>query len=117
MAILVAISCAGALNGNIFVAGRLTVAAAKRGYLPGLFGEVGVLGWSGSTQGFNSRWNPGSWELPWFPRSDLRRENSVQTAWIAVPTDDEGDHITDENPMIAENMVDPVIEDRYNVPL
>lgn len=35
----------GALNGNIFVTGRLTVAAANKGYLPRplkLIGRIGV---------------------------------------------------------------------------
>jgi L-type amino acid transporter 9 len=43
-AALVCLVIAGALNGNIFVTGRLTVAAARKGYLPRAFGAVGRLG-------------------------------------------------------------------------
>ncbi|TID14665.1 amino acid transporter [Venturia nashicola] len=42
-AILVCLVIAGALNGNIFVAGRLTVAAARNKYIPSLFSTVGSL--------------------------------------------------------------------------
>lgn len=41
-AILIVLVIAGALNGNIFVAGRLTVAAAKRAYLPSVFARLGT---------------------------------------------------------------------------
>jgi hypothetical protein len=34
----------GALSGNSFVAGRLTVAAANKRYLPRFFGVIGRLG-------------------------------------------------------------------------
>jgi L-type amino acid transporter 9 len=34
----------GALSGNSFVAGRLTVAAANKRYLPRLFGVIGRFG-------------------------------------------------------------------------
>jgi L-type amino acid transporter 9 len=34
----------GALSGNIFVTGRLTVAAARKRYLPEFFGTIGRLG-------------------------------------------------------------------------
>jgi L-type amino acid transporter 9 len=34
----------GALSGNSFVAGRLTVAAANKRYLPKFFGVIGRLG-------------------------------------------------------------------------
>ncbi|KAF2434606.1 amino acid transporter [Tothia fuscella] len=44
-AALVCLVIAGALNGNIFVAGRLTVSAARKGYLPRSFGAIGQLGW------------------------------------------------------------------------
>ncbi|QDS74732.1 hypothetical protein FKW77_000905 [Venturia effusa] len=40
-AILVCLVIAGALNGNIFVTGRLTVAAAHNKYIPSLFSIVG----------------------------------------------------------------------------
>lgn len=41
MAALIIAVIVGALNGNIFVAGRLTVAAAHKGYLPPFFGYIG----------------------------------------------------------------------------
>lgn len=40
-AILICLVIAGALNGNIFVAGRLTVAAAHSKYIPLVFSRVG----------------------------------------------------------------------------
>lgn len=43
MAALIIAVIAGALNGNIFVVGRLTVAAAYKRYLPRFFGYIGHL--------------------------------------------------------------------------
>jgi solute carrier family 7 (L-type amino acid transporter), member 9/15 len=40
-AILICLVIAGALNGNIFVTGRLTVAAANHNYLPSFLRNVG----------------------------------------------------------------------------
>jgi len=40
-AILICLVIAGALNGNIFVTGRLTVAAAHNKYIPSIFSRVG----------------------------------------------------------------------------
>jgi amino acid transporter len=40
-AVLVGISCLGSLSANIFATGRLTVAAAEQGYLPGVLGNFG----------------------------------------------------------------------------
>ncbi|KAH8686010.1 amino acid/polyamine transporter I [Tricladium varicosporioides] len=43
VAVLVAISCAGALNGNFFVIGRLAPAAADLGYLPNFFSRYWTI--------------------------------------------------------------------------
>ncbi|OAG06374.1 amino acid transporter [Paraphaeosphaeria sporulosa] len=42
MSILVAVSCAGSITSNVFVVGRLTVAASERQYLPAILGERGL---------------------------------------------------------------------------
>lgn len=44
VSILVALSCAGSITSNIFAIGRLTVAAAERGYLPAFLGQRGLVG-------------------------------------------------------------------------
>ena len=46
MAILISISSAGTISSQVFVTGRLTVNAAKRGYLPSILKELGVSGLS-----------------------------------------------------------------------
>ncbi|KAH7135624.1 amino acid/polyamine transporter I [Dendryphion nanum] len=40
--VLVALSCAGSITSNVFTAGRLTVAASQRHYLPGFLGKRGL---------------------------------------------------------------------------
>lgn len=40
--ILVAVSCAGSITSNVFSAGRLTMAASQRHYLPALFSKRGL---------------------------------------------------------------------------
>jgi L-type amino acid transporter 9 len=40
--ILVALSCAGSINTNMFTVGRLTVAATQRHYLPSFLGRRGL---------------------------------------------------------------------------
>ena len=47
LAALIIAVIAGTLNGNIFVIGRLTVAAAHKGYLPVAFGYIGHMRYSG----------------------------------------------------------------------
>lgn len=42
LALFVSGSCFGALNATTFTSGRLVYAAGKEGYLPGLFGNLGV---------------------------------------------------------------------------
>lgn len=42
LALIVSASCFGALNATAFTSGRLVYAAAKEGYLPSLFGKVGI---------------------------------------------------------------------------
>ena len=41
-ALIVSASCFGALNATTFTSGRLVYAAGKEGYLPGIFGKIGV---------------------------------------------------------------------------
>lgn len=42
LALIVSASCFGALNATTFTSGRLVYAAGKEGYLPALFGQIGV---------------------------------------------------------------------------
>ncbi|KAF2450003.1 amino acid transporter [Karstenula rhodostoma CBS 690.94] len=42
VSILVAVSCAGSITSNVFIVGRLTVAASEREYLPAILGERGL---------------------------------------------------------------------------
>lgn len=42
LALAVAGSCFGALNASTFTAGRLVYSAGKEGYIPGIFGTIGV---------------------------------------------------------------------------
>lgn len=54
---LVALSCAGSLNGNSLVVTRLTVAAANKGYAPKVLGQEIEIG----------AFNLGSSEVSTFP--------------------------------------------------
>lgn len=42
LALIVSASCFGALNATTFTSGRLVYAAGKEGYLPAIFGKIGV---------------------------------------------------------------------------
>lgn len=42
LALIVSASCFGALNASTFTSGRLVYAAGKEGYLPAIFGKIGV---------------------------------------------------------------------------
>lgn len=57
ISVLVALSCAGALNGNVFVTGRITAAAAKHGYFPSFLGERAKLAWPGLAHGVRRSWS------------------------------------------------------------
>ena len=46
IALIVSLSCFGALNATTFTSGRLVYAAGKEGYLPAFFGHVGMPGTS-----------------------------------------------------------------------
>ncbi|GAB0134420.1 hypothetical protein EsDP_00002794 [Epichloe bromicola] len=42
LALMVSASCLGALTSSTFTAGRLVYVAGKEGYIPGLFGKIGI---------------------------------------------------------------------------
>jgi amino acid transporter len=44
LAIMVSLSCFGALNATTFTSGRLVYAAGKEGFLPSVFGKIGLPG-------------------------------------------------------------------------
>ncbi|KAL2007225.1 hypothetical protein VTN00DRAFT_8663 [Thermoascus crustaceus] len=51
LALVVSASCIGALNATIFTSGRLVYAAGKEGYLPSMFGKIGIRGSADTTGG------------------------------------------------------------------
>ncbi|KAJ9264203.1 hypothetical protein DTO212C5_7262 [Paecilomyces variotii] len=51
LALVVSASCFGALNATTFTSGRLVYAAGKEGYLPSLFGKLGIRGSADTTGG------------------------------------------------------------------
>jgi hypothetical protein len=64
LAVLVALSCAGALSGNVFVLSQLSRAAAEKGYLPNYSSHLSTM--------FN-RFS--------FPSSRNRRGQSARERW------------------------------------
>ncbi|CAG8243536.1 unnamed protein product [Penicillium salamii] len=59
LALVVGASCFGALNATTFTSGRLVYAAGKEGYLPGIFGRIGLSAQTGPPAG--SRLRRRSW--------------------------------------------------------
>jgi amino acid transporter len=59
LALVVGASCFGALNATTFTSGRLVYAAGKEGYLPSLFGRIGLSASTGPPAG--SRLRRRSW--------------------------------------------------------
>ncbi|PGH14401.1 hypothetical protein AJ79_03043 [Helicocarpus griseus UAMH5409] len=51
LALVVSASCFGALNATAFTSGRLVYAAGREGYLPSIFGKIGIAGSANSTGG------------------------------------------------------------------
>ncbi|PGH10768.1 hypothetical protein AJ80_07418 [Polytolypa hystricis UAMH7299] len=51
LALVVSASCIGALNATTFTSGRLIYAAGREGYLPSLFGKLGIAGSANATGG------------------------------------------------------------------
>ncbi|KAI9835237.1 MAG: hypothetical protein M1837_003875 [Sclerophora amabilis] len=52
LALIVSASCLGALNATVFTSGRLVYTSAKEGYLPAIFGNLGIgTGADNSTSG------------------------------------------------------------------
>ncbi|MCJ1247854.1 hypothetical protein MMC30_005069 [Trapelia coarctata] len=54
LAVIVSLSCFGALNATTFTSGRLVYAAGKEGFLPGMLGHIGVPGRS-TASSFSAR--------------------------------------------------------------
>ncbi|KAJ5279927.1 hypothetical protein N7478_005299 [Penicillium angulare] len=61
LALVVSASCFGALNATTFTSGRLVYAAGKEGYLPSLFGRLGLPGSSSPGPPAGSRLRSRSW--------------------------------------------------------
>ncbi|KAJ5397309.1 hypothetical protein N7509_005422 [Penicillium cosmopolitanum] len=61
LALVVGASCFGALNATTFTSGRLVYAAGKEGYLPSLFGRIGLGNSSSPTPAAGTRLRRRSW--------------------------------------------------------
>ncbi|KAJ5231361.1 uncharacterized protein N7469_005949 [Penicillium citrinum] len=61
LALVVGASCFGALNATTFTSGRLVYAAGKEGYLPSLFGRIGLGNPSSPTPAAGTRLRRRSW--------------------------------------------------------
>ncbi|KAJ5099176.1 hypothetical protein N7532_006177 [Penicillium argentinense] len=61
LALVVGASCFGALNATTFTSGRLVYAAGKEGYLPSLFGRIGLGSSSSPTPAAGTRLRRRSW--------------------------------------------------------
>lgn len=61
LALVVSASCFGALNATTFTSGRLVYAAGKEGYLPSLFGRIGLRNSSSSGPSSGGRLRRRSW--------------------------------------------------------
>ncbi|KAJ5966077.1 hypothetical protein N7481_012791 [Penicillium waksmanii] len=61
LALVVGASCFGALNATTFTSGRLVYAAGKEGYLPSLFGRIGLGNSSSPTPAAGTRLRHRSW--------------------------------------------------------
>ncbi|KAJ5092282.1 hypothetical protein NUU61_007152 [Penicillium alfredii] len=61
LALVVSASCFGALNATTFTSGRLVYAAGKEGYLPSLFGQIGLRNSSSSGPSPGGRLRRRSW--------------------------------------------------------
>ncbi|EEH02613.1 L-methionine porter [Histoplasma capsulatum G186AR] len=55
LALVVSASCFGALNATAFTSGRLVYAAGREGYLPSIFGKIGIAGSAASATGLRLR--------------------------------------------------------------
>ncbi|QSS62547.1 L-methionine porter [Histoplasma capsulatum] len=55
LALVVSASCFGALNATAFTSGRLVYAAGREGYLPSIFGKIGIAGSAASAAGLRLR--------------------------------------------------------------
>ena len=67
LALTVGGSCFGALNATTFTSGRLVYAAGKEGFLPSLFGRIGLPGSGGAEMG-SGRMRTKSWFSKWLTR-------------------------------------------------
>lgn len=75
LALFVAGSCFGALNASTFTSGRLVYAAGKEGYLPALFGNIGLGKSHRAIRLHSLNANPGKSKIPrklvdWFADAD-----------------------------------------------
>jgi amino acid transporter len=66
LAIMVGLSCIGALNATTFTSGRLVYVAGKEGYLPTLFGKIGIGNSADVTM--TPRLRTRSWAAKWIAR-------------------------------------------------
>ena len=65
LALVVSASCFGSLNATAFTSGRLVYAAGKEGYMPSLFGKLGLRS---STNSAGGRLKHRSWTRRWLSK-------------------------------------------------
>ncbi|PGH06599.1 hypothetical protein GX51_02226 [Blastomyces parvus] len=66
LALVVSASCFGALNATAFTSGRLIYAAGREGYLPSIFGKLGIAGSAANSAGSRLR------HRSWFHKALIR---------------------------------------------
>ncbi|KAK2731551.1 hypothetical protein FQN55_004653 [Onygenales sp. PD_40] len=66
LALVVSASCFGALNATAFTSGRLVYAAGREGYLPAIFGKIGIGSNSSSSSSSRLR------QVSWFRKALIR---------------------------------------------
>ncbi|OJD11723.1 hypothetical protein AJ78_07560 [Emergomyces pasteurianus Ep9510] len=66
LALVVSASCFGALNATAFTSGRLVYAAGREGYLPSIFGKIGIAGSTVHSAGMRLRHHS------WFHKTLIR---------------------------------------------
>lgn len=75
LALVVSLSCFGSMNASCFTTGRLIYAAGKEGFLPGLFGKLGIGGSADPTGGRLRR-------RSWFSKTFARVLGDDGNLWL-----------------------------------
>jgi len=116
IAFLVATSCAGVLNSNVFVIGRLSVAASRRGYLPSFLGRLGLPRFHGP-QGIKTLQKClGGWKS-WFWYTRNNEGDDRQYSWVQIPGNEEDDRTSEGSIGNSPAIIPENTEERWNTPM